>query len=219
MLILRPTNLPKLMLPVLTHTFTALAVFAASAAAQQAQISHPRVAQSSDQFVLRVDSAHSSVHWTLDSSLHTVHGTFHVKRGSVAIDPATGKASGEIVVDATSGESGNDSRDKKMHKEVLESEKYAEIIFRPDTVDGTIARQGNSNVTLHGIFSLHGAEHEFSAPAKVEMSADHFKGSAAISVPYIEWKFKNPSNFLLKVKPVAEVEVELAGSVQAASAH
>jgi len=203
----------------LTHTFATLAMLLAPVVTQQAQTSQPRGPQSSHQFVLRVDPAESSIHWTVDSSLHTVHGTFHVKRGSVSIDPATGKASGEIVVDASSGESGNDSRDKKMHKDVLESDKYAEIIFRPDRVDGTIARQGNSNLTLHGTFSLHGAEHEFSASAKAELNADHFKGSAAISVPYIEWKLKNPSNFLLKVKPVVEVEVELAGSVQATGAH
>jgi hypothetical protein len=219
MVILQSTNLPKLMLPVLTHAVAAFAVFLVSVVAQQAQIPNPHAAHDSDQFVLRVDSAQSSIHWTVDSSLHTVHGTFRVKRGSVTIDPATGKASGEIVVDATSGESGNDSRDKKMHKEVLESGKYAEIIFRLDRVEGTIARQGTSRVTLHGMFTLHGTEHEFSAPAKAEFSAEHFKGSAAISVPYIEWKLKDPSNFLLKVKRVVEVEVELAGSVQTAAAH
>jgi hypothetical protein len=219
MAILQSTNLPKLMLPVLADAVAAFAVFLLSVVAQHAQITNPHAAKNSDQFVLRVDSAQSSVHWTLDSSLHTVHGTFRVKRGSITIDPGTGRTSGEIVVDATSGESGNDSRDKKMHQEVLESEKYVEIIFRPDRVDGTIVRQGNSNLTLHGIFMLHGAEHEFSAPAKAELSADHFKGSATISVPYIEWKLKNPSNFLLKVKRVVEVEVELAGSVQTASAH
>ncbi len=175
--------------------------------------------QSRAPLVLRVDPAMSSVHWTVDSSLHTVHGTFHLKRGSLTIDPATGKASGEIVVDATSGESGNDSRDHKMHNEVLESVKYSEIIFRPDRVEGTIAKQGTSNLTLHGTFSLHGADHEFSAPVKAELSADHFKGSATISIPYIEWKLKNPSNFLLKVKPVVEVEVELAGSTLGAGAH
>lgn len=203
----------------LTRTFAAFVVSAASALALQAQSAQPRATPSADRLVLRVDPGQSAVHWTVDSSLHTVHGTFHVKRGNVTIDPATGKASGEIVVDATSGESGNDSRDKKMHQEVLESGKYAEIIFRPDRVEGTIARQGNSNMTLHGIFTLHGTEHEFSAPARAELSADHFKGSAAISVPYIEWKLKNPSNFLLKVKPVVEVDVELSGSVQGASAH
>jgi polyisoprenoid-binding protein YceI len=88
--------------------------------------------------VLTVDPAQSTVHWSLDSSLHTVHGTFKVKRGIVTVDPDTGKAKGEIVVDAASGESGNDSRDRKMHKEVLESGQYAEVTFRPDHVDGTI---------------------------------------------------------------------------------
>src|SRR5271165_6680036 len=63
---------------------------------------------------LHLDAAQSKLHWTLDSTLHTVHGTFNLKRGVVKFDPATGSASGEFVVYATSGESGNDSRDKKM---------------------------------------------------------------------------------------------------------
>ncbi|MDP9337965.1 MAG: YceI family protein [Acidobacteriota bacterium] len=203
----------------MNNAFAVLLFFAAPVLTWQAQTSRPEGARSSEPFVLRVDPARSNVHWTVDSSLHTVHGTFHVKRGSVTIDPVTGKASGEIVVDATSGESGNDSRDHKMHKEVLESEKYSEIIFRPDRVDGTIAKQGNSKLALHGMFSLHGAEHEFSAPAKAELSADRWKGSAAITVPYIEWKLKNPSNFLLKVKPIVEVQIELVGSVQGPASH
>ncbi|MEQ1474747.1 MAG: YceI family protein [Candidatus Acidiferrum sp.] len=198
----------------------ALAVlFAAPTLIPQTRPAQQSPTQSRAPLILHVDPAMSSVHWTVDSSLHTVHGTFHLKRGSLTIDPATGKASGEIVVDATSGESGNDSRDHKMHNEVLESAKYSEIVFRPDRVEGTIAKQGTSNLTLHGTFSLHGADHEFSAPVKAELSADHFKGSATISIPYIEWKLKNPSNFLLKVKPAVEVEVELAGSIQGAGTH
>ena len=42
----------------------------------------------------------------LESSAHSVHGTFRVKRGNISFDSATGKAGGEIVVDAASGESG-----------------------------------------------------------------------------------------------------------------
>jgi hypothetical protein len=139
-----------------------------------------------------------------------------VKRGSVTIDAATGKASGEIVVDATSGESGNDSRDKKMHQEVLESGRFNEIIFRPDRLDGAITKQGESAVTVHGMFLLHGAEHEFSAAGKAELSGENFKSSATIRIPYIEWKLKNPGNFLLKVKPVVAVEIELAGLITSA---
>ncbi len=52
--------------------------------------------------VFAVDPAQSTVHWTLGSSLHTVHGTFALKRGSLQVHPVPGKASGEIVVDAAS---------------------------------------------------------------------------------------------------------------------
>lgn len=163
--------------------------------------------------VLRVDPAQSTVHWSVDSSLHTVHGTFKVKHGTVTVDPATGKAKGEIVVDATSGESGNDSRDRKMHKEVLESGQYAEVTFRPDRVEGAIAAQGTSDLKLHGIFTLHGADHEFTAPVQAQLSNNRWKAMTVFNVPYIDWKLKNPSNFLLKVKPEVEVRLELAGSI------
>ena len=181
-------------------------------AATSEHISHAtRVAQ---QIVLSVDPERSTVHWSVESSLHIVHGTFHVKRGTLSVEPATGKASGEIVVDATSGESGNDARDRRMHKEILESSQYSEVVFRPDRSDGIVVPQGNSSVKLHGIFSLHGADHELTVPIQATLKQDQWNGTAAFDVPYIEWGLKNPSNFLLKVKPVVNVELDLAGSVQ-----
>ena len=56
---------------------------------------------------LELDPTQSAVHFTLKSSLHTVHGTFTLTSGKVSFDPATGKAAGSIVVSAASGESGN----------------------------------------------------------------------------------------------------------------
>ncbi|MEQ1352584.1 MAG: YceI family protein, partial [Candidatus Acidiferrum sp.] len=170
--------------------------------------------QSASQIVLSVDAAHSAVHWTLDSSVHTVHGTFRVKGGTVSFDSATGKASGEIVVDAASGESGNNSRDHKMHSEVLESSKFTEMIFRPDRVEGTVKPAGNSTLTVYGTFSLHGAEHAFSTPVQVELQDKAWKASTSFGVPFLDWGLKNPSNFLLKVKRVVNVSVELSGSLQ-----
>jgi polyisoprenoid-binding protein YceI len=170
--------------------------------------------RAAEQIVLSVDPAKSTVHWSVESSLHTVHGTFNVKRGTVSVDPATGKASGEIVVDATSGESGNNARDRRMHKEILESNQYSEVVFRPDRADGTIVAQGDSSLKLHGIFSLHGADHELNVSTQATLREGQWKGTAAFEVPYIEWGLKNPSNFLLKVKPVVDVQLDLVGSVR-----
>src|ERR1700676_1346519 len=181
-----------------------------------APVQSTHAAPAATQIVLSVDPAKSTVHWTVESSLHTVHGTFHVKRGTLSVDPATGKTSGEIVVDATSGESGNDGRDRRMHKEILESAQYSEVVFRPDHADGTIVAQGNSSLKLHGIFSLHGADHELSVPAQAMLKADEWRGTAAFEVPYIQWGLKNPSNFLLRVRPFVDVQLDLAGSVRQA---
>jgi polyisoprenoid-binding protein YceI len=161
--------------------------------------------------VLGIDPAQSKVRWTLGTTLHTVHGTFAFKKGTIQLDPATGKASGEIVVAATSGESGNDSRDKKMHQEVLESAKFQDVIFRPAGVDGKIAPQGAFTVQVRGTLLLHGKEHELTVPVQAEFAGDHWTGSATFIVPFIDWGLKNPSSFLLKVNHAVEIELEMKG--------
>ncbi len=166
------------------------------------------------EIVVELDPTQSKVHWTLDTTLHTVHGTFALKKGTVHLDPVSGKASGEIVLDATSGNSGNDSRDKKMHKEVLESGRYSEVIFRPDRVEGKIMPQGLFVVRVHGLFALHGSEHELTVPVQAELAGNHWTGSAKFNVPFIDWGLKNPSSFFLKVNHAVEIELELKGSVQ-----
>jgi polyisoprenoid-binding protein YceI len=170
---------------------------------------------SAKMLVLAVDPAASKVHWTLGSTLHTVHGTFAVRSWSINVDEATGKASGEIVVDASSGESGNDGRDKKMHKEIIESGKYPSISFRPDRVDGNVVTGGLTKAKIHGIFSLHGVDHELTVPFEAELMADRWKGAAKFTVPYIDWGLKSPSNFFLKADPTVDVQLELAGTVAA----
>jgi polyisoprenoid-binding protein YceI len=179
----------------------------------------PQTPQSGSQtnageITLNLDVAQSKLHWTCDSTLHTVHGTFNLKRGVVKFDPATGSASGEIAVYATSGDSGNDSRDKKMHDEILESARYPEVIFRPTKIEGKVAVPGTSEVQLQGKFLLHGSEHDLVVPVHAELTGDHWKGSAKFSVPYIQWGLKSPNTFLLKAAPVVDVELELSGTLQ-----
>ncbi len=184
-----------------------------SAAAPQPQ-PHATPAPVSE-IVLILDPAQSTVHWAVDSTLHMVHGTFALKSGTVHFDPETGKAGGEIVVVATSGESGNNSRDARMHKEILETPKYPDAIFRPTQVQGRVGQSGASDVKLDGVFSIHGANHDLTALVHAELTGDRWRGTGKFEVPYVKWGIKDPSNFLLKVKPVVNVELEMSGEVKA----
>jgi polyisoprenoid-binding protein YceI len=189
-------------------------VFVTSAAPGAQQAGQP---QKGGQLAFVLDQEKSHVHWTLGTTLHTVHGTFALKPGTVKLDLGPKKASGEIAAYATSGESGNDSRDKKMHKDVLESDKFPDIIFRPDRFEGAVAAQGASSVQLHGTFVLHGAEHELTVPMNAELKADHWTATGKFAVPFLQWGLKNPSNFLLKVEPNVNIELQFEGKLENSS--
>ncbi|MGC1684550.1 MAG: YceI family protein, partial [Candidatus Acidiferrales bacterium] len=112
------------------------------------------------QLALDFDANHTRVEFTLGASLHTVHGTFVLKHGSIRLDPTTNAATGQIVVDAASGDSGSEARDRRMNREILESDKFPEIIFTADKFEGQIPASGDFLLKVHGIFRLHGADHE-----------------------------------------------------------
>ena len=122
------------------------------------------------------------------------------------------------MVDAKSGDSGSGMRDRKMHKEVLESERYPEISFRPDRVEGAVATQGKSSVKVHGMFRIHGVDREITVPAEVEMSADHWTAAVHFTVPYEKWGMKNPSTLFLRVNDSVEIDLAGAGTVVQSSA-
>ena len=121
-------------------------------------------------------------------------------------------------MDARSGETGNGSRDRKMHKDVLESERYPEIVFRPDRVEGAVAAHGKSAVQVHGVFSIHGADHEITVPAEADIGEDRWTASLHFTIPYARWGIKNPSNFFLHVSDSVEIDIAAEGSVAKAAA-
>jgi polyisoprenoid-binding protein YceI len=166
-----------------------------------------------EQISLVCDAQQTKAVWKLSATLHGVEGNFRLKSCAIQFDPASGKVSGEIVFDASSGQSGNEGRDHKMHKDVLESQKYPEIRFRPDRAEGTIAPQGNSSVQAHGMFSIHGAEHELTVPVEFAIDAGRWTARTKFTVPYVQWGMKNPSNLFLHV--AESVDVEFIGGGEA----
>ncbi len=173
----------------------------------------PASAPVAHEILLQLDVARSGADITLAGNLHTVKGTFLLKRGAIQFDPATGKASGEIAFDATSGKTGNSSRDNKMHKDVIESWRYPEIVFHPARAEGTRAAEGTSMFRVHGLFTMHGAEHEVTFPVEVTFAGNAWTAKASIQVPYVQWGMKNPSVLFLKVSDTVQVQFHAAGSL------
>jgi polyisoprenoid-binding protein YceI len=163
---------------------------------------------------IRFDPAKTRIEWTLGDVLHTVQGTFQLKSGSILFDPQTGEASGQMVVDATSGNSGNKTRDSKMNKEILESSRYPEIIFSPSHVSGYVAGQESSTVQVAGTFMIHGGSHELTLTLPISVKSSSIEAHTSFPVPYVAWGMKDPSTLFLKVDKEVQVRISTVGDVQ-----
>lgn len=171
----------------------------------------------SEQRTFELDPAQTKVAFTLGDVLHTVHGSFRLKRGRIQFDDSTGEAGGELVVDALSGESGNSSRDKKMHKENLESSRYSDIVFTPQHIRGTVAAEGKSQVAVDGQLTLHGQSHPITLNIDVQLQGGAGSADTTFIVPYEKWGVKNPSTFILRVSDKVEINVHAVGRLASAA--
>jgi polyisoprenoid-binding protein YceI len=141
---------------------------------------------------IEFNSAKWTVQITLGALLHTVHGTFKLKDATVRFDPASGRASGQIEVDVKSGATGESARDRQMHDNVLESNRFPEAVFSPDRVKGRLAPRGESEVEVHGSLRIHGEEHEMTIPVRVNAENDQVTAKAKFAVPYVAWGNERP---------------------------
>lgn len=169
--------------------------------------------------LLEFNPSDVQISFTLGDILHTVHGTFKLKSGTIKFNPETGVASGFIVIDATSGETGSAGRDKKMHKEVLESGKYPEITFTPMRMQGHLSAQEDSEVNLQGIFGIHGGTHEITLGAHIHITGELLTITSHFSVPYVKWGLHDPSTFLLRVNDSLNVDLHAVGRLSSQSAR
>ncbi|HXP09926.1 MAG TPA: YceI family protein [Acidobacteriaceae bacterium] len=162
-----------------------------------------------------LDPAQTQVRWKLGADLHKVDGTFKLKSGEFIFNPSTGVAEGEILIDATTGESGNRDRDKRMHDEVLESTRYPAIFFHPTQVKGAFKPgETTQQVQAQGTFNIHGADHAMEVPVKVDTAGNTVTATTHFSVPYVAWGMKNPSKLLLRVSKQVEIEVIAKGTIK-----
>jgi polyisoprenoid-binding protein YceI len=174
-------------------------------------IAPPACAQA---YVVNFDPAQTNITFTLDTTLHDVHGTFRLKSGQIHFDKSTGKASGTIIVDAQSGDTDNKSRDKKMHQEILESPKYPEIVFTPQQVRGSFDSQKASQVDVVGTFRIHGQERDFTMTFAVQpASPAQLNCDTHFAIPYVKWGMKDASTFLLHANDTVDLEIHATAQI------
>jgi len=167
------------------------------------------------EYHLQLPPDSTKINWTLGDVLHTVHGTFKLKRGDIIFDPENGKAGGQVIVDTTSGESGSGARDGRMHKNVLESARYPETTFVPDHFAGKLDLNATSTIQLHGIFTIHGGAHEITVPATITAHENQMTAVIKFDLPYVAWGMKDPSTLFLKVNKAVTMEIDTTGRITA----
>jgi polyisoprenoid-binding protein YceI len=155
----------------------------------------------------------SEVKMTLKTNHEIVNGAFHVQSGSIEFDRSAQKIGGSVVVAAGSGKTGNDSRDKKMDKDILRVEQYTTVSFAPKTYTGTIAPSGDSTIQVSGVFTLLGTPHDLTIPMQVHIEGSKANVKAQFVVPYVQWGLKNPSFMIWKADNDVAIDLNLAGQI------
>jgi polyisoprenoid-binding protein YceI len=145
---------------------------------------------------------------------HTTHGTFKLKSGIIKVDPATGDASGEVIVDARSGDSGEKLRDSIMNDKVLESAKYPEFVFTPHHVSGhRDPHTGVFSGVITGVMLAHGAQHPMAIRVDGALVGDELTAKCHLTIPYVAWGMANPSFLMFRVANHVSVDIATAGRV------
>ncbi len=168
-------------------------------------------AAAAEERTLVLDPDETRITFRLPAFLHTVEGSFRLASGEVHFDPENGLAAGRIEVDVTSGTTDNRRRDRRMHAEVLLSERFPRFVFVPDHLEGSVGPAGGG-VMLGGELEFFGARRRLEIPAWVEPDRDgRVRAGGTFTIPYKAWGMKDVSAFLLRVADEVEVRIELVG--------
>ncbi len=191
-------------------TCAALALVAVFAISPDAAL---RAAPGKRQALLQLDPANTQINFTLTGFPHTTTGSFKLKRGELRVDPETGSATGSIVVEAASGNTGIGMRDSNMKDNILEVQRYPEISFTPRLVRGSPLPQGDFTMQVDGILLLHGDRHDLTMDVAIKPNGKGFAATTHFVVPYVRWGLKNPSLLFLTVSDEVAIDATTEGRV------
>ncbi len=155
----------------------------------------------------------SEVKMKLNTTHEVVNGIFRVQSGSIDFNRTASHISGIVIVAAGSGKTGNDSRDKKMNKDILKVDQFATVSFAPKRYNGIIGASGDSTIQVSGLFTLLATAHDLTIPMQIHVDGTKATVKAQFVVPYVRWGLKNPSFLIWKAENEVAIDLNLVGQI------
>ena len=158
--------------------------------------------------VYRIDPAAAEAGFTLEATMHTVHGvTTHVL-GEVRVEPESGgalKLNGRIEIGAATLATGNSRRDATMHDKSLLVASFPTIVFTAERFDpaGPEGAGGVSEGALTGRITIRGRTKPQSMKATLSPRGDRIVASGTFDVAWAEFGIPDPSFFVVTIEAVA----------------
>jgi polyisoprenoid-binding protein YceI len=163
-----------------------------------------------------VDLAHSSVTFEVPATLHTVHGkgsavTGEFSRPSVPV-PGGFPVFGKIRIETRTLDTGNSSRDKRMHRETLSVDRYPVIQFVPTRVVGSIPSfepGTTASFQLEGDLTIRETKRPITIDANAKFTETGIVVDGKTSLQFPDFGVPDPSNFFVHVKPTVTIGLHL----------
>lgn len=159
-----------------------------------------------------INPAKSQVQFSL-GGFHDVSGVFKVGSGEITFNRQSGAMTGSIVVEANTGNSGNNARDKKMKGDELHASKFPTITFAPTQYTGILNPSGQSSIQVHGVFTLIGKPHTITVPMTVTVNGTQCTAKGSFTVPYVSWGMKDPTMMFMKEAKDVTVNLTFQGTL------
>lgn len=164
---------------------------------------------------IHFDPASTQIRFKVGSLMRDVRGTFQFKGGALAVDPDSTLAQGELLVDATTGRTGNAARDKELQDDVLESKRYPSIFFHAEHLRGELPKaDGSSDVIAEGMLNIHGADHPLQMKVHLVRVGHALSATTHFTVPYVEWGMTNPRDSFFHLGKTVQVDVSAKGTTR-----
>ena len=166
-----------------------------------------------ESLTVMLDTQQTTIRWVLGGFPDTVHGTFRLAQGVVRFDQDSGTADGCLRVETASGESGNVTRDRKMHGQILETARYPEVTLHPTRLQGALPVEGTGALNLEGLLSLHGVQRPVTLPARATRHGSSVIADATLTIPYVAWGLADPSVFIFRAAKTVDLELHAVGTI------